>query len=76
MIKLTQAPLNVDCIIQGVEEKGIGLKLMEMGLVPGVKIKRTVDAPAGDPIAILVDDSFLLGIRKSEADLVTVYFST
>lgn len=76
MFKLNQAPLNTECIIQKVEEEGVGLRLMEMGLVPGTEIKRIVNAPGGDPIAVLVDNSFLLGIRKSEAELVTVYFTT
>ena len=49
---------------------------MEMGLVPGTEVMRVLDAPSGDPVAILVDNSFILGLRKGEAELVTVYFNT
>jgi len=76
MYKLSQVPLDSDCVIQEVKEDGVGLRLMELGLIPGTPVRRIVNAPGGDPIAVLVDNSFLLGIRKSEAELVTVYFTT
>ena len=76
MINLSQVPLNIPCIIQGVAEESPGLRLMEMGLIPGTEVVRVLSAPAGDPIAVLVGNSFILGLRKDEAELVTVYFST
>ena len=76
MINLSQVPLNTPCIIQGVAEESPGLRLMEMGLIPGTEVVRVLNAPAGDPMAVLVGNSFILGLRKDEAELVTVYFST
>ena len=76
MYKLNQVPMNVECIVQEVEEEGVGLRLMEMGLVPGTPVKRILNAPGGCPLAILVDGSFMLGMRREEAELVTVYFTT
>lgn len=76
MYKLNQVPLNTECVVQGVEVEGVGLRLMEMGLVPGTQVKRILNAPGGDPIAILIDNSSLLGLRRDEAELVTVYFTT
>lgn len=74
MYNLSQVPLNTPCIVQEVLEESPGLRLMEMGLVPGTEVQRILDAPSGDPIAILVDNSFILGLRKGEAEVVTVYF--
>lgn len=76
MYKLTQVPLNSDCVIQEVKEEGVGLRLMEMGFVPGTPIKRILDAPGGCPLAVVVGDSYMLGLRREEAELVTVYFTT
>ena len=76
MYKLNQIPINTECIVQGVEEEGVGLRLMEMGLVPGTSVKRILNAPGGCPLAVLVDGSFMLGMRREEAELVTVYFTT
>ena len=74
MYNLSQIPLNTPCIVQEVSEESPGLRMMEMGMVPGVQVMRILDAPSGDPIAVLVDESFILGLRKGEAELVTVYF--
>ena len=76
MYKLNQVPLNSECVVHEVEEEGVGLRLMEMGLVPGTPVKRILNAPGGDPIAVLIDNSSLLGLRRDEAELVTVYFTT
>jgi len=76
MHKLNQVPLDSDCVIQEVKEEGVGLRLMEMGLVPGTPVKRVLNAPGGCPLAVLVGDSYVLGLRREEAELVTVYFTT
>ena len=76
MHNLSQVPLNSDCVIQEVKEEGVGLRLMEMGLIPGTPVKRILNAPGGCPLAVLVDGSFMLGMRREEAELVTVYFTT
>lgn len=47
------------------------VKLMEMGIVKGRKIKVLFRAPLGDPMAIDVD-GYILSLRNDEAKLVTV----
>ena len=76
MYKLNQIPIDAECIVHEVEEEGVGLRLVELGLTPGTEVKRILNAPGGDPIAVLVGDSFVLGLRRDEAELVTVYFTT
>ncbi|BET68818.1 FeoA family protein [Opitutales bacterium ASA1] len=47
------------------------LRLREMGLLPGTKIKLVRRAPLGDPIEIEVR-GYHLTLRKEEADLIEV----
>jgi len=46
-------------------------QLMEMGCIPGIRIKREYDAPFGDPICVAVSGYFLM-IRKAEAEMIIV----
>ena len=48
-----------------------GVRLMEMGLIPGTTVKVARVAPLGDPIDIVVR-SYHLSLRKAEARQVTV----
>lgn len=47
------------------------LKLMEMGCIPGEKIRIEQVAPLGDPISITVA-GYNLSLRLSEADSIVV----
>ena len=76
MYKLNQIPLNTQCTVLEVEESPLGDRLLDMGLVPGTPVERVLSAPGGDPIAVLVHGDYLLGIRRDEAEAVTVYFET
>jgi len=49
----------------------MSLKLLEMGCVPGEKIRLDTIAPLGDPIAIFVA-GYILSLRKEEAATVLV----
>ena len=42
-----------------------------MGCVPGTEIVKLYNAPGGDPIAFRID-SYILGLRKSEAENIFV----
>jgi ferrous iron transport protein A len=46
-------------------------RLAAMGCVPGTLIKLEFTAPSGDPMAFNVE-GYLLGLRKSEAELLQV----
>ena len=58
-------------IIDSFTDNEASLKLLEMGCIPGEKIKLIRIAPFGDPIAILIS-GYLLSMRKDEAALVVV----
>jgi ferrous iron transport protein A len=48
-----------------------GLRLMEMGIVPGAPVRVVKAAPLGDPIQVCVRD-YHLALRKSEAKSIQV----
>lgn len=60
-----------DGIIVDLVEGDLSLKLMEMGFLPGEKIKVSKIAPLGDPISVKIG-TYLLSIRKEEANIVLV----
>ena len=49
----------------------VSRRLMEMGLVPGVRIRVVKSAPFGDPIEIRLR-GYSLALRKTEAEAVEV----
>lgn len=53
-------------VIKQFAQRELALKLIEMGCLPGEKIKLTKVAPLGDPIAIEVS-GYELSMRKQEA---------
>ncbi len=55
--------------IEGTDE--VSLRLLEMGLTPGVEFRLLGVAPLGDPIEIEVR-GYRLSLRKSEAARVSV----
>ncbi len=57
--------------ISALKENDLTLKLAEMGCVPGTEIMKLYTAPGGDPIAFRID-SYILGLRKSEAENILV----
>lgn len=59
-------------IIASIKATGeLGRRLMEMGLVPGTKVKIQGRAPLKDPVAIQVMNSTLT-LRNNEADLIFI----
>ena len=57
--------------ITRVTESDFSEKLMEMGCITGVLVKRTVTAPLGDPVAYDLD-GYCLSMRKTEASSIEV----
>ena len=46
----------------------MALKLLEMGCVPGVKVRLSGRAPFGDPLMLVLgDEEYTLSVRASEA---------
>jgi ferrous iron transport protein A len=49
----------------------LGLKLLEMGCLPGTEVKMNSRAPFGDPITIIVND-YTLSLRLDEAATIVL----
>jgi ferrous iron transport protein A len=58
-------------VIEGFSDEQIGLKLLEMGLLPGTAIRYNFSAPFGDPICVSVSDVDL-SLRKEEAATISI----
>lgn len=69
--KLSEVEVGKTVIISSFENDEIFLKLMEMGCVPGEKIRVDQTAPLGDPISITVA-GYQLSLRLDEAKMILV----
>lgn len=69
--KLSALKIGKEAIIRGFESDDLFLKLMEMGCVPGEKIKIEKIAPLKDPISVRVA-GYTLSLRLNEADHILV----
>ena len=56
-------------VINGFQNSSLTLKLLEMGFLPGSKIKLNFKAPLGDPISIRVS-GYNVSIRLDEAAMI------
>lgn len=71
MKKLSDLNIGEQGIIDSFEKDEIFIKLMEMGCVPGEKIKVEQIAPLGDPISVNVA-GYTLSLRLDEASKIIV----
>jgi ferrous iron transport protein A len=71
MKRLSDVKVGEIVVIRSFEKNDIFLKLMEMGCVPGERIKVEQIAPLGDPIAITVS-GYNLSLRLDEAQNIFV----
>jgi ferrous iron transport protein A len=71
MKRLSQIKQGKIVEIVSFENNELLLKLMEMGCIPGEKIRIEQVAPLGDPISIAVA-GYNLSLRLSEADAIFV----
>jgi len=70
-IKLAELRPNQEAYINDFEDDLISLKLMEMGLLPGEKVKLIRYAPMGDPMMLELDGYFLT-LRREDAININV----
>lgn len=71
-MKLSELPINEERTILIVSGQGsLRHRLLEMGIIPGTKIKITKVAPLGDPLLVHLR-GYELSIRKSDAELIEV----
>lgn len=71
MKKLSDLKIGDEAVIDSFEKDDIFIKLMEMGCVPGEKVKVDQIAPLGDPISISVA-GYNLSLRLNEANKIIV----
>ena len=71
MKKLSEIKIGTTVIIHSFEKDDIFIKLMEMGCIPGEKIRVDQVAPLGDPISISVS-GYSLSLRLNEAEKIIV----
>lgn len=69
--KLSELKQGCSGTIVSFEKDEISIKLMEMGCIPGEKIKVEQIAPLGDPISITVS-GYCLSLRLNEADTILI----
>lgn len=73
-VTLAELPIGVDARVTSLAgDNRITQRLMEMGVVPGVKVRILKIAPAGDPLEIHVR-GYHLAIRKNEAESIGVSY--
>jgi Fe2+ transport system protein FeoA len=64
---LATLPLGVHAVVRAVNcSRAIARRLMELGLVPGTRVRITRVAPLGDPLELRVRN-YALSIRRSDA---------
>jgi ferrous iron transport protein A len=71
MKKLSEIRVGRSAIIHSFENDDIFIKLMEMGCIPGERVKVEQVAPLGDPISISVA-GYCLSLRLNEARNILV----
>ncbi len=71
MKKLSEIKIGTTVVIHSFEKDDIFIKLMEMGCIPGEKIRVDQVAPLGDPISISVS-GYSLSLRLNEAEKILV----
>lgn len=72
MTALAKLAVGRRCRVLDVDaQDAIGVRLLEMGLTPGVELSVVGSAPLGDPIELEVR-GYRLSVRKSEAARVSV----
>lgn len=71
---LTNLPVGRDGRVVAVNGTDrVSLRLMEMGVLPGVDVQMVKTAPFGDPIQVRVR-GYSLAMRRSEADSIEVSY--
>ncbi len=69
---LADLPEGQSATIARLEDKGLALKLMEMGVLPECYVEMRHKAPFGDPLCIHVC-GYTLSMRRSEAQTVILH---
>lgn len=72
ILNLDQLKPGQECRLNDLKIDGVvGQRLMDMGFIPGIKIKVVRNAPLVDPVELLIRD-YHVSIRHSEAKYIEV----
>jgi Fe2+ transport system protein FeoA len=72
ILTLDTTPFGTKARVVAVAGDGaVALRLMQMGVVPGVPVSVIKSAPLGDPIQVRIRD-YDLALRRNEAQTITV----
>ncbi len=72
IVSLPDLPLRKSAVVEAVGgDRAFRRRIMEMGLIPGTKVRLVAVAPLGDPLTLELRSS-RLSIRKKEAAHVRV----
>lgn len=69
--RLSEVRIGTIVVVHSFEVDDIFLKFMEMGIVPGERVRVDQIAPLGDPISISVS-GYQLSLRLDEANMILV----
>ncbi len=65
-------PLKKTGLVSEILSGGLNKRrLLDLGFVPGTRVKAVRKSPAGNPIAFLVQGT-VIALRKSETDLILI----
>jgi ferrous iron transport protein A len=70
-MNLSHLTKGQEAVIISISDSPISLKLLEMGCIPGERVKMENIAPLGDPVAISVS-GYKLSLRLDEASFILV----
>ena len=70
-MRLSDLKPGQEAVIESIVDQEFTLKLLEMGCLPGEKVRVERIAPLGDPMAVSVS-GYLLAMRKEEASGIVV----
>ena len=71
-VPLSKVPVGTEAVIRTLPPGGgVFLRLREMGVLPGTRVKLLRTAPLGDPLELLVR-GYNLSLRRDEAAAIEV----
>lgn len=71
-VNLTNLKVGEQGIIKSFKDPQLSLKLLEMGCLPGTRVKIDCEAPLGCPVCITIGENYHLSLRKSEAETIEI----
>ena len=71
-MNLSQLAIGQEAVIESIEDQDVYLKLLDLGCLPGEKVRLTFIAPLGDPLAIQVIGGSMLSLRGKDARTIQI----